>query len=118
MKDLRVHNRVNYRVKLSCSRFYDSKGTIIKFEEPKELEVFDLSLSGLGVITKYEFMLDSTLEFTLYLEDVPYQVMAIIKWEDNNQVYYRYGLEIIGHNNMLFRHLKAFTEGKVLTDIN
>lgn len=110
MNNLRVHNRVNYRVKLSCSRYYSLDGVLTKIEEPVELEVFDLSLSGLGVITKNEFLVSNTLEFTLYLEDIPYSVMAIIKWKKQNQFFYRYGLEIIGHNNMLFRHLKDYIE--------
>lgn len=114
MRELRVHSRIKYRIKIFCYRYYNTDGEIVKFQEPIDLEVFDISLGGLGIITKHEFKLNQTLEFTLYLEDVPYQVMTVIKWCNMNQIYYRYGLEIIGHNNMLFRHLKAFTEGEVM----
>ena len=111
MKETRVHERVPYRVKLWCYHYYTSVGEIVKFEEPIMMEVFDISLGGIGVVTKQQFPENATLEFTFYLESIPYQVMTQIKWLNTNGVFYRYGLEIIGHNNMLFRHLKNFVVG-------
>lgn len=87
---------------------------MVQLQTPIMMEVFDLSLGGLGVVTKQEFPDNATLEFTFYLEKIPYQVMTQIKWTNTNHIFYRYGLEIIGHNNMLFRHLQQFVKGETL----
>jgi len=112
MSEERIHKRVSYRVKLWCYYYYTEVGEKVKFETPIMMEVFDVSLGGIGIITNTLFPRNATLEFTFYLEDIPYQVMATIKWNHSNNIFCRYGLEIIGHNNMLFRHLQQFVNGK------
>ena len=112
MTNMRVHNRVAYREKLECYHYYSVDGQRHPFKEVVQMEVFDLSLGGLGIVTKYQFPEDIILEFTFYLEAIPYQVMALIKWVNTNDIFYRYGLEILGHNNMLFRHLQQYVNGK------
>lgn len=112
MDNLRVHNRVAYRQNLECYHYYSADGQWHSFEEVIQMEVFDVSLGGLGIVTKHKFSDDIILEFTLYLEAIPYPVMALIKWVKTNGIFYRYGLEILGHNNMLFRHLKAYVNGQ------
>lgn len=105
----RIHQRIPYRTKVNVYRYYDQKGVLVTPTKGIVLEIFDMSLGGLGVLTTHEFLMPSTLEFTLYLEDIPYAVMAKIAWSQHNQFFFRYGLEIIGHQNMLFRHLKKLT---------
>jgi len=112
MKENRTHYRKPYRVQLTCYRYYNEAGELLHFDHPKLFEVIDVSLGGLGIITKGEFPIDVTLEFTFYLEDIPYQVLSRIKWHTNHQFFNKYGLEIIGHNNMLFRHLQQFVLGQ------
>lgn len=107
--DNRCHERIPYRSKINVYRYYNMNGVLVTPDEPIELVIFDVSLSGLGVISQQAFSGQATLEFTFYLEDIPYQVMAKIAWSKHNHIFFRYGLEIIGHNNMLFRHLKEFT---------
>jgi c-di-GMP-binding flagellar brake protein YcgR len=116
MKETRTHDRVPYRVKLWCYHYYTPVGEIVKFDEPIMMEVFDVSLGGIGVVTKSQFPDNATLEFTLYLEQIPYQVMTQLKWVSTNNVFFRYGLEIIGHNNMLFRHLQRFVKGESIIE--
>lgn len=110
----RCHERIPYRTKINVYRYYNMSGILVTPGDPIELEVFDLSLGGLGVISHKAFTGSVTLEFTLYLEDIPYPVMAKIAWSKHNHLFFRYGLEIIGHNNMLFRHLKKFTQHETL----
>lgn len=112
MRESRVHTRVNYRVKLWCYYYYGDNGERHKFEMPISMEVFDVSLGGVGVVTRLPFPKKSTLEFTFYLEDIPYQVLTQVKWHTTNNIFHRYGMEIIGHNNMLFRHLQHFVKGE------
>ncbi|MCH4889092.1 PilZ domain-containing protein [Acidaminobacter sp. JC074] len=111
MGESRVHERVPYRVKLWCYHYYNDLGERVNFETPVMMEAFDVSLGGLGIVTRLPLPKNSTLEFTFYLENIPYQVMTQIKWHNTNYVFHRYGLEIIGHNNMLFRHLQQFVKG-------
>jgi len=116
MTETRIHDRVRYRVKLWCYHYYTADGEIVRFEEPIMMEVFDVSLGGIGIITKTEFPQGATLEFTFYLEQIPYQVLTQVKWLNTNNIFCRYGLEIIGHNNMLFRHLQQFVKGHSILD--
>lgn len=116
MNNTRVHARVPYREKLSCYHYYNAQGEMVKFDQPIDIEVYNISIGGIGIITQVPFPESATIEFTLYLENIPYQVMTKIVWSTSNQVFYRYGLEIIGHNNMFFRHLKQFCEGHGLLD--
>lgn len=111
MKENRTHYRKPYRVQLTCYRYYTENGELHHFDEPRLFEVIDVSLGGLGIISKSEFPTDVTLEFTFYLENIPYQVLTQIKWCVGNPFFNKYGLEIIGHNNMLFRHLQQFVIG-------
>lgn len=110
----RTHERIGYRTKLQVYQYYNMNGILIKPKEPIEMEVFDISLGGIGVISYKDIPGHATLEFTLYLEEIPYQVMAKIAWTQHNLVFFRYGLEIIGHNNMLFRHLQKFVNNESL----
>lgn len=108
----RVHERVEYRTKVEVYRYYNMSGELTVLEEPMRMEVYDVSISGLGILSHKEHIQEGTLEFTFYLEEIPYRVMARIVWVDHNNIFFRYGLEIIGHNNMLFRHLKDYIERK------
>jgi len=117
MSNLRIHDRVPYRVKLWCYYYYNEIGERVSFESPVMMEAFDLSLGGIGIITRLPLPKQSTLEFTFYLEDIPYQVMTQIKWHTTNYVFHRYGLEIIGHNNMLFRHMQQYVKGESILKV-
>lgn len=112
MIESRVHTRVSYRVKLWCYYYYDVNGERLQFDTPISMEVFDVSLGGLGVVTRLPIPKNCTLEYTFYLEDIPYQVLTQVKWHTTNNIFHRYGMEIIGHNNMLFRHLQHFVKGE------
>lgn len=103
---MRIHERKFYREKMEVYRYYDEVGRLIVLEEPLHYEVYDISLGGLGVLTKSKPVPASVLEFTLYLNQVPYRVMAKVAWYETNQIYHRYGLEFIGQNNMMFRQMK------------
>lgn len=116
MNESRTHDRVNYRTKLWCYHYYDNKGNCLKLETPISMEVFDVSLGGIGVVTRLPMPKKSTLEFTLYLENIPYQVLTQVRWHVTNNLFHRYGMEIIGHNNMLFRHLQSFVRGERLIE--
>lgn len=105
----RVHHRINYREKINIFQYYNNSGNLVKLAVPIEMVVFDVSLGGLGVLSDKSLENGSVIEFTLYLENIPYAVLSKIVWVDNNGKYFKYGLEIIGHNNMMFRHLKKFT---------
>jgi hypothetical protein len=115
---MRVHERVFFRSKIEVYRLYDSKGELTILEEPYTLEVYDISLGGMGVLTKKAGLEASILEFTLYIEDYPYRVMTKIVWHNTNGIFHRYGLEIIGHNNMLFRHLQQLISKEKETTSN
>ncbi len=116
---MRVHERVFFRSKIEVYRLYDFKGELTVLETPYQLEAYDISLGGIGVLTKQSGLSASILEFTLYIENYPYRVMTKIVWHNTNGIFHRYGLEIIGHNNMLFRHLQQIiSKDKVLTSEN
>ena len=108
MWETRVHTRVKYNSCLECYHYYTPDGETRPFEEVVKLRVLDVSIGGLGIISKHRFNADNALEFTFYFEGIPYQVLTLIKWVYEIGEYYRYGLELICHNNMLFRHLKEY----------
>ncbi|MBN2797264.1 MAG: PilZ domain-containing protein [Clostridia bacterium] len=109
---MRIHKRISFRSKIDVYRIYDAKGQLNVLEEPIHLEVFDISLGGLGVLSKRFQLNASMLEFTLYVQEIPYRVIAKVVWHETNEIFHRYGLEIIGHNNMLFRYLKEMINGQ------
>lgn len=114
MREKRIHDRVPYRVDVECIHYYKPDGSESKFNHPVHMDVFDLSLGGIGIITKTHFDPGTVLVFTLYLENVPYTVMALVRWHHGNDFTNRYGLEFIGPSNMMFRHLKTLTHGESL----
>lgn len=105
----RIHQRISYREKINIFQYYNNNGSLIKLTKAMEMVIIDISIGGIGGISNEMLEYGSVIEFTLYLEKIPYPVLAKIVWVDNNVRYYKYGLEIIGHNNMMFRHLKEFT---------
>lgn len=116
MNKKRIHKRVSFRSKIWCYKYYDANGIQKKFDDPVQLDVINLSLSGFGIVSATEFTSDMTLEFTLYLEDIPYPVMTKIVWDKKTGNLYKYGVEIIGHNNMFFRHLKLLIDQGSMLD--
>jgi len=114
VKENRVHSRVDYRVLIRCLQYYDPDGILVRFDDFIQIDVFDVSLGGIGVITKSQFPVNSILVFTLYLEDVPYSSMAQVRWCTSNEYTNRYGLELLGVSNMLHRHIKALIKGESL----
>lgn len=114
MIDNRVHARVDYRVLIRCVEYYDPEGILIRLDDFIQIDVFDVSLGGLGVIAKTKFLVNSILVFTLYLEGIPYSSMAQVRWKNSNDFINRYGIEFVGVSNMMHRHIKALINGDSL----
>lgn len=109
MKDFRLNPRIPMRTSINIRELFSSDGSLLTPSQPVQMEVFDISVTGAGVLSKVDLPLDSFLIFVIYLEQLPYEVMAVVRWKNTNQLYYRYGLEFMGPSNMMYRHLKALS---------
>lgn len=108
MNDKRFHKRIPHRAIIHFNKYILSDGTLLNIEE-STLELFDISIYGAGISTDVNIEPGSFLNFTLYVEQIPYQVLAQIRWKSSNQDIFRYGVEFIQSSNMMFRHLKEYT---------
>ena len=110
MTDKRKHKRIPYSMKLWCSTYHDPQGILQSFERPVFMDVFDMSVGGLGIICKHAFEENCILHFTLYLEEIPYKVMALVRWSGEDGNYRRLGTMFVGNNNDLQRHLSKYID--------
>lgn len=110
MRDQRVHERIDCQNEFTCRSYFNTSGEQIYFEEPVVLEVLNLSVGGVLVRSAKRLELDMVLQYTFYLEMVPYIIMSRIKWYEQIAGGYIYGLEFLTIPNMMHRHLHEFTQ--------
>jgi len=108
MTDKRKHKRIPFSMKLWCSSYHDPAGELQSFTRPVFMDIFDMSIGGLGIICKHDFAENSILHFTLYLEERPYEVMALVRWIKKDSCYHKLGTMFVGSNNALQRHLEDY----------
>lgn len=110
MQENRFHDRVPCHLQFGCKHYYKQTGEIISLGDCSDFIVENLSMGGLMARSQLELPMDAIIEYTLYLESVPYVVMSQVKWRtvlEGNQ--YAYGVAFLTISNMMYRHLKAFT---------
>ena len=74
------------------------------------IEIENLSMGGLLARSNLNLEQESILEYTLYLESIPYCIMSRVRWKKFEGDQYCYGMEFLTISNMLYRHLKAYTK--------
>lgn len=116
LRDNRIHERINCRADFTCRSYYNTAGEQIYFEKPVSFEIINLSVGGVLAMSNSALEEDMVLQYTFYLEDVPYVIMSRIKWQEKIAGGYMYGLEFLTTSNMLHRHLHEFTNRRINDD--
>lgn len=110
MQENRFHERVPCHLQFSCKHYYNQMGQMMRLGDCSDFVVENLSVGGIMAKSAIDLPIDAIIEYTLYLESVPYVIMSQIKWrtqsKDNT---YTYGMAFLTISNMMFRHLKAYT---------
>lgn len=109
MGNNRFYERVDCRVSFECKFYYDPQGHLLNFRESVDFEVYNVSVGGILAVSKQDVPMEAVLEYTFYLDQVPYVVMSRIKWKKAEGDGYQYGMEFLTISNMMYRHLKAYT---------
>lgn len=109
MREHRIHERIGHHYEFTCRNYFNPFGEPKHFDEPLQFEVINLSVGGLLAKCYSVLPKDIVLQFTLYLEDIPYVVMSRIRWQEEIIDGYVYGLEFLTIPNMLHRHLHKYT---------
>lgn len=110
MNENRIYERVECKMDFGCKHYYTSKGEPFQMKEPIQFEISNLSIGGLMAKSNLNLEEDAILEYTFYLESIPYSVMSRVKWVKQDGESYCYGMEFLTISNMLYRHLKTFTQ--------
>ncbi len=106
--------RVNSFMRIWCRKSTSPYGIEIEYKKPLFMDVSEISRTGVGIICKYQFEENTLLNFTLFLNSISYEVMAIVRWGKIKDSYFAHGVEIIGNNNLLFNHLKSIVDGDAI----
>lgn len=109
MRNHRIHERIDCQNEFTCRSYFNLSGEQIFFEMPVLLEVLNLSVGGVLVRSAQRLELDMVLQYTFYLEMIPYIIMSRIKWYEQVAGGYIYGLEFLTIPNMMHRHLHEYT---------
>lgn len=110
MQENRFHERVPCHLQFGCKHFYMPSGELINLGECQDFVVENLSMGGLMARSGLSLPMDAIIEYTLYLESVPYVIMSQVKWKaEINAQHFAYGMAFLTISNMMYRHLKAFT---------
>lgn len=109
LKDNRFYERISCQLSFECKFYYDKSGQLSNFDNTVAFSVRNVSIGGVLAESMQDIPMDSVLEYTFYLDGVPYVVMSRVKWKVQSQEVYQYGMEFLTISNMLYRHLKAYT---------
>ncbi len=110
MKNQRIHERIPMSMSICCRTYVDHKGEDRPFEEPVSFDMVNLSVGGVLVKSKDYVEPEKILHYTLYLEDIAYVILSRIRWVDEIDEGYLYGLEFFVTPNMFYRHLRNFVK--------
>lgn len=106
----RIYDRIEYHMEFGCKNYYSPRGEACDLNNHVKFEIENLSMGGLLARSNVNLEHDSILEYTFYLESIPYCVMSRVRWKKCEADQYCYGMEFLTISNMLYRHLKAFTQ--------
>lgn len=119
MQENRFHERVQCHLQFSCKHYYKQTGETVNLGECQDFVVENLSVGGLMARSGLDLPMDAIVEYTLYLESVPYVIMSQVKWKaEINAQHFAYGMAFLTISNMMYRHLKAFTSQQVFIQID
>lgn len=110
MREQRIHERIPMSMSICCRAYVNHKGEYRALEEPVSFDVVNLSIGGILVKSKDYVEPEKILQYTFYLEGIPYVIMSRIRWVDEIQEGYLYGLEFFVTTSMLYRHLRTFVK--------
>ena len=117
MNDQRLYERIECRMAFDCKNYYTPSGEPCRLDSQVNFEIENLSIGGISARSHVNLEQDSILEYTLYLESIPYGVMSRVRWKKNDAEQYCYGMEFLTISNMLYRHLKAYTQRDSFVDL-
>lgn len=110
MREQRVYDRIDFISSFDCRCYFNTNGEQLFFEEEISFETLNLSVGGLLVKSKTDLEETMVLQYTFYLECVPYIVLSRIRWKEITANGYFYGLEFLTIPNMLHRHLHDYVD--------
>lgn len=110
MNENRLYERIPCRMEFDCKNYYSPTGESCGLDCRVKFDIVNLSMGGLSARSHANLEQDAILEYTFYLESIPYSVMSRIRWKKCEADYYCYGMEFLTISNMLHRHLKAYTQ--------
>lgn len=113
MNNRRLHPRINYHVQFDCNQYFTPTGELHSLEVTTQFKVCDLSVGGMQATSLAWFEVDSVLQFTFYLEKIPYIILCRVRWASPLIDTWQYGLEFLSIPNMLHRHLTNLTNKNV-----
>lgn len=105
MSDRRLHHRIPYVLSFDCNHYFDQNGVEHKLESSGHFSVDDISVGGMRAKCYAYFPEGCVLQFTLYLECIPYIILTRVRWSRPLDDIWSYGLEFLSIPNMLYRHL-------------
>lgn len=102
----RIHKRIMLNEKFNCYIYYDDE-QLLEFDGPIEMYCDDISVGGMGVVSKANLKEGIVLVFTVTMDIVPYRVMGrVVKKYEILEDVYKYGLEFFGIPNGLLAEIK------------
>jgi hypothetical protein len=103
--ELRKSKRIDCYSRIQCTKSMYN-GETEEYEEPLELMLINVSISGLGIISERPFEKETILILNLMLEGVNYKkVTAKVMWTLKKGDKFRQGMEITNISGRLYTHL-------------
>ena len=102
MQDKRKHERLPIKLALEVSKLYKQDGVNIDNLDA-EIEVFDISKSGIGFMSTSKLPIDYYFNATLEFEGTDEIILSVVKilyCTEIGESGYRYGCEFIGLPSM------------------
>lgn len=104
-------NRVHFRFLKSeiihCyTMYYNDKKH--HFDPPISIIVEDISIGGMGIITKHPLEINQVISFYYTFEYMPYKLMLKVIWIRKIGKMYKVGLEFVATPNGLVKELKEY----------
>ncbi|MCX7749686.1 MAG: PilZ domain-containing protein [Clostridia bacterium] len=108
LTEKRRYVRVRYIQRIECSCLSENmQAEPKKLAKPVILNMFDISLGGIGAVCEEEIKKGSVLYIYINLDQLPYEVKCEVMYcvpVDNS---YRIGLSLIREDKAFIRHLKV-----------